>query len=449
MSVDAPPTAIRRGVLPLARLRSKPPLRWRSLPVAGPSTPARLLRLGAVLVLGCLLTAVLSLFSGLSRQAATEQGHGRATELTEDAAELYRALADADAMATSGYVAGGVEPTAVRARYDDDLARAADRLVHAAGELAPTDPGRPLVTTVAQQLPRYSAMIEAARFYNRQGLPLGQSYLGSGSALIRDSVLPAIEQLRRQQTAALAQDYQRGGAIPFAVLLVGAAALAGLLDAGRRERRRTNRILNPGLLTATALVLLALLWWVGATAFTDVRLSQATRHGAASTALDDARAAVLQARSNESLVLVARGGGRTSDAGYTARLDRVLGPGGLLDTASAAAGPAGTLAIDEVRAAALGWRDAHGQLRALDDGGRYPDAVASAIGTDPAGSRAAFERLDTALGRALDEQRAALDRSAGAARSALTGLAAGPTVLALLAAAAAAAGIAIRVREYG
>jgi hypothetical protein len=443
MSVHAPPRATRLGARPLAR--------WRSIPVAGPSTPARLLRLGAVLVLGCLLTAVLSLFSGLSRQAATEQGNGRAAELTEDAAELYHTLADADAMATSGYVAGGVEPAAVRARYDADLARASDRLVHAAGALAEDDPGRPLVATTAQQLPRYSGLIESARFYNRQGLPLGQSYLASGSALIRESVLPAVEQLRRQQTAVLAEDYRQGGAIPFAVLLVGAAALAGLLDAGRRERRRTNRVLNPGLLSATVLILLTLLWWVAATVLTDVRLAQANRHGTAITALDDARAAVLQARSNESLVLVARSGGRASDAGYAARLDSVLGTdgaGGLLATASAAAGPGGARAVDEVRAAARDWRDAHRTLRTLDDGGRYHDAVDSAIGTDPAGSRAAFERLDTALGRALDEQRAALDRAAGGARSALTGLATVPTVLALLAAAAAAAGVAIRVREY-
>ncbi|HEX4360728.1 MAG TPA: hypothetical protein VH141_24555 [Pseudonocardia sp.] len=425
--------------------------RWRALPLAGPSTPARLLRLGAVLVTGCLLTAGLSLFSGLSRQAATEQGNGRAAALTEDAAELYHSLADADAMATSGYVAGGDEPAAVRARYDDDLARAADRLVHAAGELAEDDPGHPLVATVAQQLPRYSGMIETARFYNRQGLPLGQSYLGSGSALVRDTVLPAVERLRRQQTAALAEDYQRGGAIPFAVLLVGAAALAGLLDAGRRERRRTNRVLNPGLATATGLVLLALLWWVGATVLTDVRLTQATRHGAAITALDNARAAVLQARSNENLVLVARGGGSASDAGYTGRLAAVLGPdgaGGLLGTAASSAGSAGTPAIDAARAAARDWQGAHRRLRELDDGGRYRDAVTSAIGTDPAGSRATFNRLDAALGQALREQRAALDSAAAAARSALTGLAAGPAVLALLAAAGVAAGIAIRVREY-
>ena len=443
MSVHAPPRATRLGARPLAR--------WRSIPVAGPSTPARLLRLGAVLVLACLLTAVLSLFAGLSRQAATEQGNGRAAELTEDAAELYRTLADADAMATSGYVAGGVEPTAVRARYDADLARAADRLVHAAGALAEDDPGRPLVATTAQQLPRYSGLIESARFYNRQGLPLGQSYLASGSALIRESLLPAVEQLRRQQTTVLAEDYRQGGAIPFAVLLVGAAALAGLLDAGRRECRRTNRVLNPGLLAATVLILLTLLWWVAATVLTDVRLAQATRHGTAITALDDARAAVLQARSNESLVLVARSGGRASDAGYAARLDSVLGAdgaGGLLATASAAAGPGGARAVDEVRAAARDWRDAHRTLRTLDDSGRYHDAVVSAIGTDPTGSRAAFERLDTALGRALDEQRAALDRAAGGARSALTGLATGPTVLALLAAAAVAAGVGIRVREY-
>jgi hypothetical protein len=431
------------GVRPLSRLRS--------LPVAGSSTPARLLRLGAVLVLGCLLTAVVSLGSGLSRQAATSEGDGRVAALSVDAAELYRSLADADAMATSGYVAGGVEPAAVRARYDDDLASAARRLVHAAGELAAADPGRPLVATVAGQLPVYSGLIETARFYNRQGLPLGQSYLGSGSRLMREVVLPAVEQLRRQQSVALTDDYGRGGAVPLAVLLVCGATLAGLLDAGLRERRRTNRTVNPGLATAAGLLVLAVLWWVAATAVTDARLGGAVRHGEATTALDDARAAVLQARSNESLVLVARAGDSASDAGFTGQLARVLGTdgtGGLLATATAGAGPDGAGPVEEVRTSAQRWQQAHRRVRELDDAGRYTDAVASAIGTDPAGSRATFERLDAALAGALDAQRSALDADAGAASGALRGLAVGPMVLALLAGVAAAAGIAIRVREY-
>jgi hypothetical protein len=442
-------------VQPLTRARAafqpRPLSRLRSLPVAGPSTPARLLRLGAVLVVGCLLTAAVSLGSGLSRQSATAEGDGRVAALSMDAAALYRSLADADAMATSGYVAGGVEPAAVRARYDDDLAQAADRLVRAAGELDAADPGRPLVATVAGQLPVYSGLIETARFYNRQGLPLGQSYLGSGSRLMRETVLPAVEQLRRQQSVTLADDYGRGGAIPFAVLLVCGATLAALLDAGMRERRRTKRTVNPGLGAAAGLLVVAMLWWVTATVVTDARLDAAIRHGGATTALDDARAAVLQARSNESLVLVARSGGSASDAGFTGQLTRVLGTdgaSGLLGTAAADAGPDGAGAIDEVRAAAHRWQQAHQRVRELDDAGRYTDAVAAAIGTDPAGSRATFERLDAALAGALATQRAALDAEADSASGALTGLAIGPMVLALLAGAAAAAGIALRVREY-
>jgi len=447
MSLDARPAHS-----PAAPTTARFPLVRRASPkLAGTTTPMRLSRLGAVLVAGCLLTAVVSLASGLSRQSATDEGAGRVAALTADAAELYSSLADADAMATSGYVAGGVEPSAVRARYGDDIARASERLVHAAGQLAGDDPARPLVTTVAQRLPMYTGLIETARFYNRQGLPLGQSYLGNASALMRETILPAVEQLRRQQSVLLADDYGRGGALPLAVLLLGAGALIGLLDAGVRERHRTNRVINPGLLAAAGLLVLALLWWAGAMALTDTRLATASRHGTATTALDGARAAVLQARSNESLVLVARGGGSVSDSGFTTQLNNVLGAngsGGLLATASAAAGPDGAPAIDEVRTEAERWRQAHRQLRELDDGGRYNDAVASAIGTDPAGSRAGFERLDAALGRALDAQRAALDAGSHSARDALTGLDAGPAVLALLAAAAAAWGIAVRMREY-
>jgi len=428
------------------------PLIARTMPtLAGTNTPARLIRVGAVLVVGCLLTAVVSLASGVSRQSATDEGAGRVAALTVDAAEVYSSLADADAMATSGYVAGAQEPPIVRLRYGTDIAQASDRLVKAAGELSLDDPGRAQLATVFRELPIYTSLIETARFYNRQGLPLGQSYLGSASGLMRETILPAVEQLRRQQIAELATAYGKGGAIPFAVLLIGAATLAGLIGTARRERHRTNRVLNPGLVASAGLLVVALLWWVVVTAVADTRLSAASQHGEAASALDGTRAAVLQARSNESLVLVARSGGTASDAGFTAQLTRVLGPndtGGLLATAASAAGPNGARAIDQVRDQARRWQQAHRQLRELDDGGRYTDAVTSLIGTGPAGSRVFFQRLDVALGNALAAQRAGLVEESGAARGALTGIALGPTVLALAAAAAAAAGLASRIREY-
>ncbi len=414
----------------------------RRVPWSGPSTPDRLRRVGAVIVVGCLVTAVVSLVSGVARTDAVSECGGRVAAITADAAELYRTLADADASATTGYVSGGIEPAAVRARYDDDIDRASAGLVSAAGRIPGGDAAAASVATVAARFPVYTGLIETARTYNRQGLPLGQSYLTSASALMRTTILPAAAELRRIETAALAQDYVRGGAFPFGVVLLGVAVLAGLVDLGLRESRRTHRVLSPGLAVAAVLVAASLVWWVAVTAVAGSALSDAEARSNATTALDDARTAVLQARSNESLVLVARGGG-AADAQFVAQLDRILGAGGLLDSAAA-----GGADVSAVRSAAQAWQGAHREVRRRDDGGDYAGAVASVVENDPDGSNATFLKLDAALGTAVDAQRAAFTAAIGRAGGAQTLLAAGPAALLVLAAAAVVAGVGRRVGEY-
>lgn len=438
---------------PAPRAARDPAVRTRRLVQmlrAGSTTPERLRRVAASLVVGCLLTAVVSVLGGLAHTGAVHDSGSRIAALDADAGELYRSLADADATATRGYVSGGLEPAAVRARYDDDIARAADRLVQAASRLPVGDPAAVPVGTIGVQLPVYAGLMETARTYNRQGLPLGQSYLDSASRLMRSTILPAAEELRRMQTAALAAAYQRGGAIPFAVLLIGAAVLAGMVDHAMLERRRTNKVVNTGLLAAAAALVVALLWWVVAVAVASDRLDGARQHSDAAIALDDARAAVLQARSNESLVLVARSGGGPSEQGFTTLVEHVVGPdghGGLLADAVRSA-PDSTVRVEAIRTALQGWRVAHRHVRELDDGGRYQQAVASVSGGDPAGSGAAFERLDAGLGSAIDTERGAFAVADGRADAALTGLATGPAVLSLIAGGLVTAGIGRRVGEY-
>jgi hypothetical protein len=150
-------------------------------------------------------------------------------------------------------------------------------------------------------------------------------------------------------------------------------------------------------------------------------------------------------------VLAARSGGSSSDEGFTAQLDRVLGAGGdsgLLAAAAVVADPASDGRIADVRAAAEEWMSAHRHVRELDDGGRYQDAVAAATGIDPGTSRAEFGRLDARLGIAIRAERDEFRAAAGAADAALTGVAVGPAILALLAAAAVVAGIGQRMGEY-
>jgi hypothetical protein len=436
MSVDAPP-------------RPAPP--WRRAVGTGSTTPERLRRVAAVLVVGCLVGALVSVLGGAQRAAAVQEAQTRISALTADSAEIYRSLADADAMATSGYVAGGRESNAVRARYDDDIARATDRLVDAAGRFpASTSSGGGPIATVTAQLPVYTGLVETARILNREGLPLGQAYLGSASELMRTTILPAADELRRTQATELADAHRRGVAIPFTVLLFLVATLAGIVDVSLGERRRTNRVVSVGLLVGAVAVLAALAWWATAVTLANGRLDEAQRHSDAATALDDARTAVLQARSNESLTLVARSGGFASDDGFTDQIARVVGDDGASGLLGRADGgsPGAADRITALRVAVGEWETAHRQVRALDDDGSYREAVASVVTATPGGSGAAFERLDAALAAAIDAERVAYATTADSAATAMTGLAAGPALLALIAAAAVTAGLGRRIEEY-
>lgn len=432
--------------VPVRREPSSRPAWRRAVRGGGTTTPERLRRVTAVLVVGCLATALVSVLAGRAHAAAVGDARTRISALIADSAEIYRSLADADATATSGYVAGGREPTAVRARYDADIARATDRLADAAGRLPEEGP----IATIAAQLPVYTALVETARTLNRQGLPLGQAYLGNASALMRTTILPAADALRRAQVAALTAADRRAGAYPWAVLLLAVATLAGIVDVSLRERRRTHRAVSLGLVAGAVALLAVLVWWLAAVSAANGRLDAAQRHGDAAAALDEARTAVLQARSGESLTLVARSAGFASDADVTDRIARVVGPDGRSGLLAAADGgaPGSAERVTALYAAVRDWQDAHARVREADTSGRYRDAVALVVTAAPGGSGAAFERLDGALGAAVDAERAALVESVDAAGGALTGLTVGPALLALLAAAAVGTGLGRRIGEY-
>ncbi len=424
----------------------RPPL--RRVISGGATTPERLRRVEGVLVIGCLLLGVVGVLGGIARSNAVHEGSTRVAALTTAAADLYQSLADADASATTGYVSGGLEPATVRARFDDDIARAGERLATAAGLLPAGDPTIAAISTIGEQLPVYTGLVENARALNRLGLPLGESYLGSASKLMRATILPAVEQVRAAESSALASAYRQGGALPFAALAIGLAVLLGVVDLALRERRRTNRVLNVGLLVGGIAILTYLAWWSVTVLVADSRLRGAHSHSDAGAALDDTRIAVLQARSNESLVLVARsGGGGSSDQGFTAQLQTVLGDSGQLAAAQRADPEFGDR-IAVLQSAATAWGDAHRGVRQLDDGGQYPQAVQSVVGRGPTSSGGAFDVLDGGLATAIRDERAAAALDIEGADAALSALAWASGVLTLVAVGAVVVGVGQRVGEY-
>jgi hypothetical protein len=431
-------------------MATRPPLRRAAGRVMGgaATTPGRLRRVEAVLVVAALVLGVLGVLGGMARANAVHDARTRIAALTTGAADLYQSLADADAMATTGYVSGGLEPAAVRARYDDDIRRAGQRLAAAASLFPPGDPAIAAISTVSEQLPVYTGLVENARALNRLGLPLGQSYLASGSKLMQTTILPAVEQVRSAESAALAAAYRQSAAIPFAVLAIGLALFIALLDLALREWRRTNRVFNLGLMGAGLAVLVLVGWWAVVAIAADTRVGGAQGHSDAGAALDDARITVLSARSNESLVLVARNsGGGSSDQGFTTQLASVINDGGLLATAERA-DPELADRVGALRSAAIAWGDAHHGVRQLDDGGLYPQAVASVVGRGPGTSGGTFDALDAALATTIGEERAAFGVDVEAAEGALVPLPWISAALALVAAGALIVGIGRRVGEY-
>jgi hypothetical protein len=394
---------------------------WRRI-VFGTATPQRLERLRALLVVACLATAVVSALAGWVRADAVGAGGTEVAAADTDAGQLYRSLNEAEAMATSGFAGAGPAPPTVVARYDDHIARATQRLAHASSLLPPGGREAALVERIASLLPRYTAQVEEANTLRAEGSPGAREVLTGASDLMRTTILPAADTLRRAQEDALTANYGQASEFPTAVLLVGAIALLGTGYAAVRELRRTNRVLNPGLAVAGLLLAATLAWWSVATVAASDRLEAARGHNAVATGLDEARITALQARASES---------SGDDREFTSRLEGVLASGGLLDTvAGQATGESTTAGVAGIKAAATDWR------------------LAVATGADPDASRSAFDRLGATLADVIGTERTSLAGNVRGADTVLGGTAGGPAVLAVLAAAAAAFGIGRRIKEY-
>ncbi|MGH3935536.1 MAG: hypothetical protein ACRDS1_11265 [Pseudonocardiaceae bacterium] len=422
------------------------------LTTAWETTPGKLRVARIVLVLGVLLSGSVGVYVANARADTIRDIAERLEPLNANVTTLYQSLADADATVAAGFLSGGVEPREVRARYDRDVAAAAASLAQAGaqagGELVTAN----RVANITSQLPVYTGLVERARANNRQGLAVGVAYLRRASELMQSSILPAAAELQRRQAARLDDAYQRAGAVPVVALAACGVSLAGLIWAQIFLFQRTHRVVNIGLVAASATVLVGLLWWTAAEAASAGPLTSSHRHSqAVSDALGPAQIAALQARAVESLGLVSlQGGGSEPD--FDARMQQLArndGAGGALGAARRfATDQEGRALVEAAVREALGYSSAHKQVRELDDRGEYTKAVEAAVSNQETGSAAAFDRLSLALKTAVDHERDAFGNDIDSVRGWITGLPIGTGALAVSAAVGVALGVRQRLEEY-
>lgn len=349
------------------------------------STPRRLrlLSLGVVVVgliigvIGALIFSYLA-FS-LSRAKA-------------DVAQLIRVqqiqsnLLSADATATNAFLVGGLEPPAQRAAYDQAMSSTSSLIAEAARD-QPADGAA--LSVLNQQVLNYAGMIEQARANNRQGLPVGAQYLRNASAQLRSDALPVLDNLVSANTARTADEMSAGAG--YLVLIIALLGLIVVVVAQVWLARRFKRTINVGML-ASSIVLFVL---VAGSLIVVQQLRSALNEissgslAAVNTAAD-ARINANNAKSNESLTLIARGSGQAFDAAWTSSADSVTQSLGRLPDKP------------ELLSQWQAYTDVHSEIRELDDGGRWDRAVARATGSGRDSSNAVFGAFDGNLASYLD-----------------------------------------------
>jgi hypothetical protein len=414
------------------------------------STPGRLtILLAALTALGVLtgLAAVVgaSQRSGLVNSVASDSG-----PVAVQAQQLYRSLSDADATAAAAFLLGGAEPADLRQRYQNDIAAASASLVP---DTATTERGQRQLAEIATWLPVYTGLVETARVYNRQNLPVGSAYLREASGVMRERLLPAASGLYQIETERLAGNRAGASQVPWVAIPLILLMLAGLVVAQIYLVQRTRRLLNVGLVVATAAGVVLLLWvtvsWIAVAA----NLAASDRDGSAQVeVIARARTAALQARADEALTLVARGSGGAFEQDYAAKMTSLAGDdgrGGLLsDARRRATDPTVRDALAQATAAVADWRLAHQQLRYLDDAGQYPEAVTRAVGGAKGGATPAFNRADEQLSKAIVAANETFTDRADRARADLVGTGLGWVLLTLIMVAGVVIGLQQRIAEY-
>jgi hypothetical protein len=295
------------------------------------------------------------------------------------------------------------------------------------------------VAALSSGVEQYSALVATAKADNRQGLPVGSSYLSAASQLNRDVLLKQSQTLFGIAQNEVGDGYGNARSVWWVALftLLLLVLLIGLLLAQRYLSRATHRTFNMPLVAATGLTVLLALGSAGILISQNVHLHRAAEQGSKPAAeLAEARILALQERGDEALELAAHGSGSTYEGDFVGARNQLTAPNGPL---------ADDYMPNQAVTAHQTYLNQHKQVRQLDDGGDYDGAVKVAIGAD---TTKAFDTVTTGIGTALDERKAAFTDeidSAGNGLGLLTVL--GPLV-ALAICALAFVGFRARLEEY-
>jgi len=408
------------------------------------TTPGRILTIGIVLAALGALSAFATSTTINHRQQVLTTVLNHTEPLSFAAGRLYTTLSVADAAAATAFIAEA-EPQPVRQRYEQAITDAAVAVTRASSGLT-DEPLVQLLGRINGELAVYTGLIEIARTNNREGNPVGSSYLSEASGLMQSNILPDAAQLYQATSERVDSETTASTQIPAPVILVVAATTVFGAFSHRWLAKRTRRRINPGLVVG-GLAILVMVVWVG----TALTISTSASRSAKNTAADSLKIVTnvaitaQQARADETLSLIRRGDEEKRKQSFYQRIDSMHQQ---LDQYMVRSDAVDKPDLEGADQLLLRWRQANDRINSYISVGNYRAATQVALGSSEDDSTPAFDKLEDQLGKAMDQSRTHLRDDVLSARGGLSGAQVGGVVLSLGAAIAVALGMWPRLKEY-
>ena len=415
------------------------------------TTPATIRALLAALVL---LSLAWGAFGGwVASQHSSAAGSLVAVRepLSLDARQMYESIADADVTITATLLASSQPALPPLRRYQADVAQASADLAR----LQAGGGNQELKTALAALvggLPAYTGYVADAQSEFSLGYPLtGGSFLQVASEEAHLVLLPAAKTVFTQENAALTAASGQATGLPTVLAALVLALIIGfiLFRAQRWLARQTNRVFSPGLVMASLLLVISVIWlaaaFLGARSDLDRGIGQGSQPA---QELAQASIGVQQIRGDAVLNVISRSGNTSFHDDFLTTSQHV-GPGaGTLLTSAATAQPAGGQAASLVAAAqwqATAWYTANADVYTL---GAKADYAAERTAVITGSSAAGYTALEGDITQAITADEATFGSAASQGSRALDPMEPIVIVASLLMALGCAWGFSRRLAEY-
>jgi hypothetical protein len=418
------------------------------------NTPTALRALLAGLVLLSLAWGAFGGWVASQHSSAADSLVSTDERLSLEAREMFQSIGDADATITAAFLASPRPPLGQLQRYESDLATAhrdQSGLQAAGGTQAEVS----ALASLGAGLSAYSGYVAETTAEYAMGYPLtGGSFLQDASGEAHLVLLPAASTAFTQENDALSAASGQATELPtmLAALVLALVTAFVLYRAQRWLTRRTNRVLSPGLVLASLLLVISVIWVAAGFLTARSDLDGGIAHGSGPVQnLALASIGVQQIRGDAVLNVISRSGSTSFQTDFLATSKRVgPGTGSLLGDAAAAqqAGGQGAALVATAQRDATAWYAANDQVYLLNSKSNYAAERGLIIGSGAGSTATAYTALEGDITSAIRADQGAFDSAATEGANALDPLAGVVIATALLMAAGCAWAVSRRLAEY-